>query len=75
MSPIVPGYIFLYIQMYFYMYIYIYIYIHIYRDTYIYVWGEPSTSPIVHYSCHIDWIYVFYVGHVDGIDYETFSIL
>jgi hypothetical protein len=30
----------------------------------------------VHYLCNIGWVYVFYVGHVDGIDYmKPFSIL
>jgi hypothetical protein len=30
----------------------------------------------VRYLCHIGWVYVFYVGHVDRIDYmKSFSIL
>jgi hypothetical protein len=31
--------------------------------------AEPTLKVRVRYFCHIRWIYVFYVGHVDGIDY------
>jgi hypothetical protein len=64
-------YVCIYVYMYIYISIYIYMeFIHGHGDDYscIYV--------CVHYLCHIDWVYVIYVKHVDRIDYmEPFSIL
>jgi hypothetical protein len=66
--------------MYICIYIHIYIYIFAIEDVENFVDSEKSNIFVlnfcVHYLCLIGWVYVFYVGHVDRIDYmKLFSIL